>query len=69
MDIERVKQKAVDKGLISAANAEKMSESEQARARLLFKTLIYPEGMGHTFQVLIQHKNVASPQLSGLDAL
>jgi SAM-dependent MidA family methyltransferase len=49
--------------------SEKMSESEQARARLLFKTLIYPEGMGETFQVLIQHKNVESPQLSGLDAL
>jgi SAM-dependent MidA family methyltransferase len=49
--------------------SEKMSESEQARARLLFKTLIYPEGMGETFQVLIQHKNVESPRLSGLDAL
>ena len=49
--------------------SEKMSESEQARARLLFKTLIYPEGMGETFQVLIQHKTVESPQLSGLDAL
>ena len=49
--------------------SEKMSQSEQARARLLFKTLIYPEGMGETFQVLIQHKNVESPQLSGLDAL
>jgi SAM-dependent MidA family methyltransferase len=49
--------------------SEKMSQSEQARARLLFKTLIYPEGMGETFQVLIQHKTVESPQLSGLDAL
>jgi SAM-dependent MidA family methyltransferase len=49
--------------------SEKMSESEQARARLLFKTLIYPEGMGQTFQVLIQHKNVKSPRLSGLTAL
>jgi SAM-dependent MidA family methyltransferase len=49
--------------------SEKMSESEQARARLLFKTLIYPEGMGETFQVLIQHKNVESPRLSGLDPL
>src|ERR1700678_1764789 len=29
-----------------------MSEIEQARARLLFKTLIYPEGMGETFQIL-----------------
>src|SRR5580658_3806916 len=46
-----------------------MSESEQARARLLFKTLIYPEGMGETFQVLIQHKGVAQPHLSGLDPL
>ena len=46
-----------------------MSESEQTRARLLFKTLIYPEGMGETFQVLIQHKGVARPHLSGLDPL
>ena len=46
-----------------------MTESEQARARLLFKTLIYPEGMGETFQVLIQHKDVAQPHLSGLDPL
>ena len=49
--------------------SQKMSQSEQARARLLFKTLIYPEGMGETFQVLIQHKNVESPELSGLAAL
>jgi SAM-dependent MidA family methyltransferase len=46
-----------------------MTESEQARARLLFKTLIYPEGMGETFQILIQHKGVAQPHLSGLDPL
>jgi SAM-dependent MidA family methyltransferase len=46
--------------------SDKMSESDEARARLLFKTLIYPEGMGETFQVLIQHKNVESPRLSGL---
>jgi SAM-dependent MidA family methyltransferase len=46
-----------------------MSESEQARARLLFKTLIYPEGMGETFQVLIQHKNVESPRLASLEPL
>jgi SAM-dependent MidA family methyltransferase len=49
--------------------SERMSESEQARARLLFKTLIYPEGMGETFRVLIQHQNVDSPELSGLDPL
>jgi len=46
-----------------------MSESEQIRARLLFKTLIYPEGMGETFQILIQHKGVEHPRLSGLDPL
>jgi SAM-dependent MidA family methyltransferase len=46
-----------------------MSETAQTRARLLFKTLIYPEGMGETFQILIQHKGVAQPHLSGLDPL
>ena len=46
-----------------------MSESQQTRARLLFKTLIYPEGMGETFQVLIQHKGIAAPQLAGLQPL
>jgi SAM-dependent MidA family methyltransferase len=46
-----------------------MSESQQTRARLLFKTLIYPEGMGETFQILIQHKGVERPRLSGLDPL
>jgi SAM-dependent MidA family methyltransferase len=46
-----------------------MSEAQQTRARLLFKTLIYPEGMGETFQVLIQHKGLEQPHLSGLDPL
>ena len=46
-----------------------MSETEQARARLLFKTLIYPEGMGEAFQILIQHKSIEHPHLSGLDPL
>jgi SAM-dependent MidA family methyltransferase len=46
-----------------------MTDSQQTRARLLFKTLIYPEGMGETFQVLIQHKGVEQPRLSGLEPL
>jgi SAM-dependent MidA family methyltransferase len=46
-----------------------MTDSQQTRARLLFKTLIYPEGMGKTFQVLIQHKGVEQPRLSGLEPL
>jgi SAM-dependent MidA family methyltransferase len=49
--------------------SEAMSENERIRARLLFKTLIYPEGMGETFRVLVQHKNVESPRLSGLEPL
>jgi SAM-dependent MidA family methyltransferase len=42
---------------------------EEARIRLLFKTLIYPEGMGETFQVFVQHKAVKLPLLSGLEPL
>lgn len=43
------------------------SDTERARVRLLFKNLIYPEGMGETFQVAIQHKGFAAgPALAGL---
>ncbi|MGH9712105.1 MAG: class I SAM-dependent methyltransferase [Candidatus Acidiferrales bacterium] len=49
--------------------SETMTEQQQARARLLFKTLIYPEGMGETFQVLVQHKGIESPRLAGFDPL
>jgi SAM-dependent MidA family methyltransferase len=42
------------------------TELEQARARLQFKTLIYPEGMGERFQVLIQQKGTAPSKLTGL---
>jgi SAM-dependent MidA family methyltransferase len=41
------------------------TELEQARARLQLKTLIYPEGMGERFQVLIQQKGLASSPLTG----
>jgi len=44
-------------------------EAERIRARLLLKTLIYPEGMGETFQVFIQHKGVEAPRLTGLEPL
>jgi len=46
-----------------------MTETEQLRSRLLWKTLIYPEGMGETFQVFIQHKGMENPQLTGLAEL
>lgn len=47
-----------------------MTEAEKLHARLLLKTLIYPEGMGERFCVLIHHKAVADvPVLAGLQAL
>jgi SAM-dependent MidA family methyltransferase len=46
--------------------ANEKNEVERLRARLLFKNLIHPEGMGETFRVLIQHKGVSSPHLTGL---
>jgi SAM-dependent MidA family methyltransferase len=49
--------------------SEHMDQNQQARARLIFKTLINPEGMGETFQVLIQHKGIDAPKLSGFDLL
>jgi SAM-dependent MidA family methyltransferase len=46
------------------------TESQRAKLRLLFKTLIYPEGMGEVFQVAIQHKGFAEPPvLAGLAPL
>jgi len=42
------------------------TELEKLRARLLLKNLIHPEGLGEKFQVLIQHKGMAAPQLTGL---
>jgi SAM-dependent MidA family methyltransferase len=42
------------------------SEMEKLRARLLLKNLIHPEGLGEKFQVLIQHKGIETPRLTGL---
>lgn len=44
-------------------------EVERIRARLKMKTLINAEGMGERFQVFIQHKGVAQPNLTGLAGL
>lgn len=41
-------------------------ETEQLQARLKLKRLINPEGMGTIFKVLIQHRGIASPQITGL---
>jgi SAM-dependent MidA family methyltransferase len=45
------------------------SEVEKLRARLMLKTLLHPEGMGETFRVLVQHKGIEAPQLTGLAGL
>ena len=42
------------------------TEMEKLRARLLLKNLIHPEGLGEKFQVLIQHKGIEAPSLTGL---
>jgi SAM-dependent MidA family methyltransferase len=42
------------------------TEMEKLCARLLLKNLIHPEGLGEEFQVLIQHKGIEAPRLTGL---
>jgi SAM-dependent MidA family methyltransferase len=42
------------------------SELENLKARLKLKRLIHPEGMGNVFKVLVQHRGIASPRLTGL---
>jgi len=42
------------------------SEMERLQGRLKLKRLIHPEGMGTIFKVLIQHRGVATPRLTGL---
>jgi SAM-dependent MidA family methyltransferase len=44
-------------------------EADAARRRLMFKTLIYPDGMGEAFQVFLQRKGIAEPALTGLEPL
>ncbi|MFQ5926005.1 MAG: class I SAM-dependent methyltransferase [Terriglobia bacterium] len=45
------------------------SESERYQARLRLKQLIYPEGMGETFKVLVQAKGVEGASLTGFSDL
>jgi len=48
---------------------EGQTEADRAKARLQLKTLIYPEGMGERFQVLIQRKGDVSVRLTGLGGI
>jgi len=43
------------------------SELENLKARLKLKRLIHPEGMGNIFKILVQHRGIASPRLTGLN--
>ena len=54
-------------GEFADLQSDEMSETEQQQRRLLFKTLINPEGMGETFQVLIQHKESSRATLQDLN--
>jgi SAM-dependent MidA family methyltransferase len=56
-------------GNFADLQSQEMSEAEQTQGRLLFKTLINPEGMGETFQVLIQHKGIDPGNIAGLQPL
>lgn len=47
---------------------EGMDGTARARARLQLKTLIFPEGMGERFQVLIQQKGSDPVKLTGLSS-
>jgi len=56
-------------GEFADLQSDEMSEMERRQRRLLFKTLINPEGMGETFQVLVQHKGIEPGNLAGLQPL
>jgi len=42
------------------------SEVEKLQARLKLKRLLFPGGMGSVFKVLIQHRGITAPKLTGL---
>jgi SAM-dependent MidA family methyltransferase len=48
---------------------EGMGEAERVKARLQLKTLIFPEGMGERFQVMVQAKNAGECRLTGLSGI
>ncbi len=46
-----------------------MDDTARLRARLQLKTLIFPEGMGERFHVLVQQKGIGAASLTGLAPL
>jgi SAM-dependent MidA family methyltransferase len=59
----------VHQSLLADLEGADLSEVDQAKARNAFKMLIHPEGMGETFKVLVQHKGIDTPTLTGLAVL
>jgi SAM-dependent MidA family methyltransferase len=59
----------VHQSLLADLEGAGLSEVDQAKARNAFKMLIHPEGMGETFKVLVQHKGIDTPTLTGLAVL
>src|SRR3972149_2119109 len=56
--------------LIALGILERLSNTNKDIETILkAKNLFHPEGMGEVFKVLIQHKNVENPQLTGLRSL
>jgi SAM-dependent MidA family methyltransferase len=48
---------------------EGMGETDRLRARLQLKTLVFPEGMGERFHLLVQQKGVPAARLTSLAPL
>lgn len=56
--------------LIALGVLEKLNNTNNDIDTILkVKNLLHPEGMGEIFKVLIQHKNIGNPQLTGLRPL
>ncbi len=56
--------------LIALGILERLNNiNNDVETRLKLKNLFHPEGMGEVFKVLIQHKNIKNPQLTGFRPL
>ncbi len=76
-DLETVRHVSQSSFLLALARANDFADlydpgqsaAEQTRARQQFTTLIHPEGLGETFEVLIQQKGMPGANLTGLSDL
>jgi SAM-dependent MidA family methyltransferase len=63
-DFADVRPPEISTGFDTAAN-----DPAQIKSRLRFQSLIHPEGMGETFQVMAQHIGIDQPRLTGFEPL